>query len=47
MTGQATKSAVNQIFIRIFVGGLFMTASLWNLISFLKEAFQNAWQGNF
>jgi hypothetical protein len=41
------KSAANQIVIRIVVAFLFMLASGWNLMSFLKEIFQNAWQGNF
>jgi uncharacterized membrane protein (DUF485 family) len=42
----ALKRAANQIVIRIIIAFLVMIVSLWNLMSFLKEIFQNAWQGN-
>ena len=40
-------STEKQIAIRITVAFLIMVASSWNLMSYLKEIFLNAWQGNF
>lgn len=42
----ANKKSATQIVIRIIIAFLLMVISLWNLMGFLKEIFQNAWQGN-
>lgn len=41
------KSEANHIVIRIVIAFLFMLTSGWNLMSFLKEIYQNAWLGSF
>ena len=41
------KNAGKSIAIRTAVAIILMLASVWNLMSYLKEIFLNAWQGNF